>query len=938
MSQTTKPLILLNPLSPTLEKLKEVIEEISESEGIEVFEVDSIEECSQLIPTIGQALILVASPKKCAMMLQANRKAIKKLQTKTILLSPKNIPRKTLDKFMKVGLTECVVEPVNPKTLLYKVKLQLRSIVSKAEQEEINNRTNENSHMKEEEDQKAQVRMEKGVIEEDAPEVEKKEKKTYEEQVLENPLKREKKAYKEEAIDGYYKGKKKTEDSPAFEEEPEKKKKKYVEEEIEGHLKGKVKDKEIEMEGNIVSKRKPQEVEIQQEFEPLEKPKIEIELEEDLARMINREAEAEVQAEDKKKTMVDLQVDEDKASREKSDQKPEDLGGHYKGKIQKAINIEEDDDYLDEKEEEFSEEAIREKAKKAALAIEDDEEEKDYVNEQIEEDFSPLKGKSNSIQIEDDHEKDFVDKKEEAFVEEEAEKEKVKLEVALDREKDPLKKEEEVINQEERKKRDAKADQIDGYLRGGAAKKTEIEVDDEDLYHDAAKEAEILEKKEKKASIEIEDDEKDPLLGEKEYEDDFGSDKKKQEKLLLEEDDDLSGKRNAKNKKEDEEGYRKSNYKEDEKGGFTKGKGNGKLDEVKDNNNRANARADRIKTHYSSKESLKHGEQEWDAKWEKSEKEEMEFESQKREEKELIINKEDLGEQTIDYGQLKKEFEGISIDGVRNKKKEYGTFDNVAEIKTYRKKVMSVEGTSEEMEFEEVDEQLVEQESHQVFEPNSLGMEIAIQVQNYYYEKEVNPLKLCQFINKKVNETFSGTTVFYSFANDALKGPFFNGYVANKIGVEPESPSPSELDELTRLERREIEKEYQEESKRYKADLEQATEEWNNKYGQQLVSWKEYKTPSWKDHTFQQEENEFIFPFYEGATLMGLCVFIPGSEFKPLSAESIEAVFEVARGVIISEYHKAKGEGQISGLQKKNETQPEEKKGGLFGRLFGKAG
>ncbi|MCR9203730.1 MAG: hypothetical protein NXH75_04070, partial [Halobacteriovoraceae bacterium] len=94
----------------------------------------------------------------------------------------------------------------------------------------------------------------------------------------------------------------------------------------------------------------------------------------------------------------------------------------------------------------------------------------------------------------------------------------------------------------------------------------------------------------------------------------------------------------------------------------------------------------------------------------------------------------------------------------------------------------------------------------------------------------------------------------------------------------------------------------------------------------------------WKDHTFQEEQNEFIFPFYEGATLMGLCVFIPGENFKPLNAESIEAVFEVSRGVIISEYHKSKGEGKVASSNSTQDTKKEKKKGGLFGSLFGKTG
>jgi len=88
-----KPLIFLEPLSETLKKLKEVISGTADDEGIEIFEVDSLEEMHQLIPTVGQSLTLCSNPKLCAGMLKQNKKAIKRLQSKVILLSPKQIPR-----------------------------------------------------------------------------------------------------------------------------------------------------------------------------------------------------------------------------------------------------------------------------------------------------------------------------------------------------------------------------------------------------------------------------------------------------------------------------------------------------------------------------------------------------------------------------------------------------------------------------------------------------------------------------------------------------------------------------------------------------------------------------------------------------------------------------------------------------------------------------
>ena len=125
-----KSLVFLTPLCETLVKLKEVIDETADADGIEVFEVEELEEMRHLLPSLGQCLMIASNPRKCAQALLMNKRAIKILQTKSILLSAKKIPNKTLDKFVKVGLTECIVEPVAPKTLLYKVRLLLRSIAN----------------------------------------------------------------------------------------------------------------------------------------------------------------------------------------------------------------------------------------------------------------------------------------------------------------------------------------------------------------------------------------------------------------------------------------------------------------------------------------------------------------------------------------------------------------------------------------------------------------------------------------------------------------------------------------------------------------------------------------------------------------------------------------------------------------------------------------
>ncbi len=937
MSLGTKPLIFVEPLSQTLQKLREVISENAESEGIEVFDVEELAELGQLIPTIGQGLVLTSSPKKCALYLQANRRVVKKIGTKTILLSPKSIPRKTLDKFMKVGLTECVVEPVNPKTLLYKVRLQLRSIVATSDEEEDTATTFKRDEGEANVDNNAKMRAEKGVImdDEEAPEVQKKKKKDIVETVMEDPRKANRKKYQEEAIDGYYKGKKKKEEVADYDEEGKKKRKVYQEEVIESHYKGKLDVPEVEIEEEPKKKKKAP-LMMEEYDDEIKAPKVELDLEEDFIKKAKAEINDEMNDDiNQRKKALDIEIDDD-TPKDREVDKAEDLGGHYKGKLKQNQLDLEDDEYLDEKEEVDYEEGGPEKKKKPKLEIVEDT--PDYHDKKEEEQLleSEEKKKKAKLDVVDDEEKDYIDRPEEELETQEKEK-KAKLDLVDDSPKDKERTQAKIEEiEKEDKKKDAKAEHLDGYLRGGAAKKNLDVEDDEDLYRDEAKEEEYAEKKKKKEALLLEDDiEKDPLLDEKEYDDDY-TQKKKAEKLLVE-DDDGFGKREKMLAEDDSElGRRKSNYKEDDKGGFSKGKGGAKKEEERGPGNRADARADHIKTHYSSKESLKHGDQDWDSKWDKK-KPEDDFGPMKREDKELLIEKEDLGEQTIDYGQLKKEFEGISIDGISNKKKEYGSFDNVIKPKTYKKRVATVDGSMEEMEFEEVEEENMEVEGEQVFEPESLGMEIAIEVQDFYFEKDMDTEKLCRFLNEKMGKAFRGQLVFYNFAKEELPPPFFNGLVEGKVGEEPEKLPEEELEGYTRLERRELEKDYKEELAAFKSALSEAKESWESDYGNLLEEWRAYKTPEWKDHTFQEESNHFVFPFYEGVTLMGLAVFIPDEDFNPERSDALEAVFEVARGIFITEYHQAKGEGQVR-QKKKKKDKPKKEKKGLLGKLFGKAG
>ena len=159
-----KPLLFIYPLSPSLQKYLEFAKGSAEEEGFEIYELDILGEALQLVPTIGAALLLGSSPKKMAQILQTTRKVLQSKSSKVLLLTDKALPLKLVQKMQKIGLTEYLPEPVNPKTLIYKVGLLLKSLpiedFNKKEKDESDVLINKSDIQQTEEKQ----RIEKGII------------------------------------------------------------------------------------------------------------------------------------------------------------------------------------------------------------------------------------------------------------------------------------------------------------------------------------------------------------------------------------------------------------------------------------------------------------------------------------------------------------------------------------------------------------------------------------------------------------------------------------------------------------------------------------------------------------------------------------------------------------------------------------------------------
>jgi len=940
MNENNKPLIFLEPLSETLKKLREVLNENSESEGIDIFDVGSIEEASQLIPTIGQSVILTASPKTCAMTLQSNRKYIKQFQTKVLLLTPKAIPRKTLDKFMKVGLTECIVEPVNPKTLLYKVRLQLRSITAKKRDDEgeLQKKFNDDSDQ-DTNNLQEKMRAEKGVIlDEENSEENNHKRKDVKEETLEDYTKPKEKAISEQSIEGFYKGKHKREEVELDDDDTsEKRKKGYQEEVIEGHYKGKLNQQEESEEEPDHKGTKYESAELEEDLEAI-KRQINLEVEEDYNKKKRKEILDDLPQEAQKKT-TSLNIEEEEEDDQIKTREDEDLGGHYKGEVNKnALDIEDDSEEGIKQEREAEDfQHMKGKSSKGLNIEEDDEEE--YLDKEDAPEEIIAKKKSTTLTLEEeDDESDNLVHPELDIVEDEDKKDLLQEDTEYEdikrKKGQSLDIEDEEAEDEENSK---KVDDIDGYLRGGKARKDiNIEDDFEDLYKDEKSEDEENKKRKEMASLDIDDDdsEKDPLLGEKEYGTE-GSRKKKAADLNIA-DDELNNKSSNGEEESDLERTR-SKYEEEQRGDFGK-KHSAHTENKDERHNKSNSKADHIKTHYSSRESIKHNEKDWDSNWEKAGKAEKDFSAAKQDAVEISHESKDLGEQTIDYSQLKKEFEGMDFSDTRKKmKKEYGDFDQIAEVKTYLKSIHSPTGTLESMVFEEVQAGAEdEEESHQVFLPESKGMEIVIEILNFYQRDKIQLNSIFNFISMKINDLFDGDITLYSINEQSELNLFHSGNIIRELGVEPQRPK--EEDAFDKREFKLLIKEFEEESREYKSNALDIQSKWKQKWETRLDQWKACQTPKWRDHTFQEEDNEFIFPFYEGVSLLGLVLFTPYKNFVETRSGALEVALESLRAPMLTRYHEIRGTGeQRTKISKQIADKNDAKKStGFFSKLFGK--
>lgn len=959
-----KPLIFVHPLSETLKKLYEVMQESAESEGIELYEIDDISEFNQLFPTIGQSVAIFGDPKKCAKGLQSNKRTIQKIHSKVILLSNKAIPKKTLEKFDKVGLTECIVEPVVPKTLLYKVKLHLRSIISVEEQEEQSKSFSKSDDKNNEDDNNSSSKT-----------FSSKEDKKNDEEHLDYRNKSKKNqdddeddqresSYHDEEIDTHWKGKNKVLDESAWDEPEDKKKNKYQEQTLDGYYKGKVKKgASLEFDDEPSSTQQREEDFLDDEINDLKKDLL-LEVEEDMAK--TRPAESVDEEDEKskkaKKPLVQAIEDDKKTPQAKVDQ----IDSYLKGKSS-SLESEEQSSAADSARDHINKEAMR--GQVSELYQEEDDE------------FSKARGEKSFDLIQEEKEKA---KKKQA--------DQIDGNMVHDGE---MIKDKPSENLEDHKKR--KADEIEKYIKGSLSHQTKLEDEneiidnEEDLIVDIEPDEDII----KRTDLGLEKE-----LKKRESEDSASADE-------LDEFEDAAAR--AKLDLEKEKSDKRSNYQDKESAAMQTGEGStdqidhgqtsrtqydeGDIDqkyshqsdapqdknadpghlsgeaqrekEKKKKSQLADNHAEKIQKYYKGVGNS-HKQEEWGNHQKKSSSSELDFEKsqsseqdqlkedwdnqaselhyneeqkkknagefvQNQKEKgdsgELIYNETSLGEQTIDYKKLKEEFDAIPYD-LKDKGHKFGdyqpnakdtgySFESEGAAKTSAQDIdPAAAGSSQQLDHDFNDPFLKDLPpdliAQKLEEKEQREKELEQEQEQQLFEPRPQGLHHVIALSQKYLSKDENFRQRLEFAAQNIKEQY-QGHVAFYL----RKPDTNFFEEVF--------------VSYFDLGVQDSSEaqlqSWSSLKEIKFPFWLQMTLPTWSDNTFQDQDCDYFFPFTQNQVKLGFAVVHFTQGFRPEKSAHLEVYLDAIRGIFM-ETHQKLGPGESKIKKEEKEAR------GFLGKFF----
>src|SRR3989339_380875 len=941
-----RPLIYFSPLSPSAEKLKSLTREILskkdptqeeiddgaevEDKNFEIYEVVEGEEINQLLPTIGPSLTVVSSPKKCAMLLKSNSKYIKKFQSKVLLLSVSEIPSDVMNKLMKLGLTEHMAEPVNPKTLLFKIKFLLKSLKSLQKEEEKEKTQavvfkKSDDEKKKEENTSEVLRVEKGILTE----------KSASEINLDSGIKGEKKVdlgleepvpelLQKSSLDNMLPAdnkpsiSKKSSDLLPDKASPIKDKSNlnlFGEENkdnfLEKYYKGKNSD---DLKLDMEAKAKQTEVVADDDLF-LRKSDVNIvaaqkELDELNAQELERVADDEldlglVAASKKRGGGENLDLDLAAGKKSKQD-KMEELDLLSKAAHPESLKGETDESLGLKKiaevnllGDDFSEDDAIRNAKQELLNL----------------DLTPGKKHSADRPTDlDDLVESSVEKKQnEAVIEIDLSRaKKLKQELSDDEEKARLKLKEQEVElslDPTGTKPSAEISELDLCLKkAGLLDLVDAQESQEDDLQKRAKAGEMIidlqaarERKDAQEVLDIDDG----VMAADKIEINTEGLRQDKNNLKLDLNSDLEIESGSKKNKEqsleldlfgDKKLARKNKKDEDVELDLDS---SGKI---------KNHGVEHISTYYGlkKKEGLEKG-ADWDIL-----KEDNVLNVEKRKRKKgggwegEESDSSAMAGQAIDYRKMKQEFALVGQILAKGKadvgtnKWTYVSLED-PEVQEMVAKLHALQDDPAKM-IKELE--LEEEDEAPVIEPKSEGLEFIIKTYLQYTQPKLDVKNIFKDIARIIWKEHEGVTTF--LVNEFTKDKYFEEYVGY---LELDVPM----------------------------DQEECLETWNKLKEVRTNLWRITKLPTWSDDTFQSPSNEFVYPYFEGDGNMGVAIVGFNKPFEQKYAKTIEIILESARGIFLNKFHEQGGAGAYLGMIRKDYAQDENGEGEkLWNKLFGK--
>lgn len=904
--ENKKPLVIVPPMSEPLQKLNEVLESIANDENIEISIIDNELELTQFVGSAGQCLVVFSSAKKCALFLQENRFLLAKFHTKVMLLTPKEIPSKVLSKFTKLGLTEAILETAPPKTLLYKVKLLLRSIkASSITPEEDKNHvvksmidtnhatgfkgeisierpsihTDENAKEAETQSEQVEIKVDK---EENNIELKDnmKGKNTVSDDVIETHWKTKRKldegslfdvdysSHKKEHkntndVDLYYHGEKKSDPIEFFEQEDTygKKKSNTFEDDLsENYLKTKhVEETTLDFSSNKKEKEKQNQlsenedagytlkkVEEHNIFDSESNPPIEK----------NFEYE-EAQREAKKKEISELDALFEEAKKRQKEQETVEASEYYKGKINQETVLElekEDNNHTAPKEYDNSENSKNRSEKSPELNLFSDHKERSFHNSEESDNEEKKKGKENTIQ---------------SLLDEEGRADTATTLDAIDKENNREAKNIQEIDLLSENKNTIDEDGIN-YEKENASKtrsnNTEIEFsteknkDQENQYSpeddNRIQRVESLISNDRNSTNSKQNDQMEDLVS--------GSDIEHAKSVDLNfEDADKNSRKNKNDEQSEYMSYKKINDHD--------------IEFEHDNTQKTSSqKVDQIETYYRSGDG-KQTNHNWDNLTEDNRI--INIGATKREkvnkDEDLLLTRKDAGEIAIDYRKLKEEFDAISKNSSHSDKS----------------------GGSHKSGSSDDDED----GSFKVIDLDARGFDFGIEVINLIYQKESKPADFYNLISRELISRYSAYPVFYNYkANDKKHNEVFNSFL--KIST------PMVSEELINWWST-----YKNEESLFADYYSKSMTTWicrdiSNKGS--TGHWEDVELPAWAQNELANKKVELVFPYYDGVDRMGVAVVFFPNGLNPKFEKGIEVTLEMVRTILLESIQRTKAVDQ----------------------------